>query len=72
MEQKTDPTDLTDNQWELLQELIPAAKPGGRPRTIDMREVINAILYVNNNGIKWRALPHDDPPWQSVSWYFVR
>jgi putative transposase len=64
------PTDLTDAQWALLVALLPAAKSGGRPRSADLREVVNAILYVLRNGITWRALPHDFPPWQTVYHYF--
>jgi len=44
------PTDLTDAQWAIVEPLIPPAKSGGRPRTIDMREVVNAILYINRAG----------------------
>jgi hypothetical protein len=54
-------TDLTDEQWELLRELIPPAKTGGRPRTVDMRAVINAIFYVLVAGCAWSLLPHDLP-----------
>jgi putative transposase len=64
------PTDLTDRQWRRLEPHVPAAKPGGRPRGADMREVVNAILYVLRNGIVWRALPHDFPPWKTVYHYF--
>jgi putative transposase len=64
------PTDLTDSQWELIKEWIPLAKPGGRPRTLDMRKVINAILYVVVGGIKWRMLPREYPKWKSVYHYF--
>lgn len=63
-------TDLTNDQWEILNPLIPPAKPGGRPCTIEMREVLNAIFYLLANGIKWRAMPHDLPKWQSVYTYF--
>jgi putative transposase len=63
-------TDLSDAQWEMLKPLIPAAKPGGHPRRLDMREVLNAIFYLLANGIKWRAMPHDLPKWQSVYTYF--
>ncbi len=52
-------TDLTDQQWELLQPLIPPAKKGGRPRTIDMRGVMNGIFYVLVAGCAWSLLPHD-------------
>lgn len=64
------PTDLTDRQWLRVEPHIPLAKPGGRPRSVDMREVINAALYVLRNGIVWRALPHDFPPWKTVYHYF--
>lgn len=64
------PTDLTDSQWELSKELIPPAKPGGRRRTLDMRQVLNAILYVVVGGIKWRMLPREYPKWKSVYHYF--
>jgi transposase len=56
------PTDLTDRQWQELEALLPLAKPGGRPRSVDVREIMNAILYVARNGVVWRALPHDFPP----------
>ena len=64
------PSDLTDAQWWRLEPLIPAAKPGGRPRRADMREVVNAVLYVARTGVTWRALPHDFPPWRTVYHYF--
>ncbi len=64
------PTDLTDSQWLIIQQLIPPAKPGGRPRTLDMRQVVNAILYLVVGGIQWRMLPKQYPKWQSVYTYF--
>jgi putative transposase len=64
------PTDLTDAQWRYLTPLLPAAKPGGRPRSADLRAVVDAILYVVRNGVTWRALPHDYPPWRTVYHYF--
>ena len=64
------PTDLTDTQWTILTPFIPAAKPGGRPRTTDMREVVNAIFYVLRGGCQWRLLPTDFPPHQTVYHYF--
>jgi len=64
------PTDLTDRQWEYIKDLVPAAKPGGRPRTLSMRQVISAIFYVVKTGCQWRALPRDYPKWQSVYYYF--
>ena len=60
------PSDLTDSKWHLIKDLIPEAKPGGGPRALDMRNVINAILYVIVGGIKWRMLPREYPPWKSV------
>jgi putative transposase len=70
MERKPYPSDLTDEQWAVLQPLIPPPRPGGRPRTADMREVVNALLYLNREGCTWRALPHDFPPWKTVYNYF--
>ena len=64
------PSDLTDSQWEIIQELIPKAKSGGRPRSLEMRQVINAILYIVVGGIQWRMLPQEYPKWQSVYSYF--
>ncbi|QDT14153.1 hypothetical protein CA12_02210 [Alienimonas californiensis] len=64
-------TDLTDAQWERLRPHVPKAKPGGRPRSADMREVVSAILYVDRTGCSWRLLPHDFPPWGTV-WYYFR
>ena len=64
------PTDLTEAEWTILAPLIPAAKPGGRPRTTDMREVVNAILYSLRSGCQWRMLPKDFPPHQTVYHYF--
>ena len=57
------PTDLTDEQWALIRPLLPKAKPGGRPRTVDLRAVLDAIFYGICGGIPWRMLPHDLPPW---------
>jgi putative transposase len=64
------PTDLTDSQWVIIQALIPPAKPGGRPRSLDMRRVVNAMLYLVVGGIQWRMLPKEYPKWQSVYSYF--
>jgi transposase len=58
--------DLTDQQWAILDPLIPPAKPGRRPRTSDMREVINAVLYLDRTVGQWRALPHEFPPLSTV------
>ena len=64
------PSDLTDAQWAALAPLLPPAKPGGRPRTVNLREVFNGSLYVLRSGCPWRMLPHDLPPWQTVYKYF--
>jgi putative transposase len=64
------PSDVTDSQWRLIAPLIPPAKPGGRPRGHEMREVLNGILYVVRTGCSWRQLPHDFPPWETVYRYF--
>lgn len=64
------PTDLTDSQWDIIQEMIPSANPRGRPRSLDMRMVINAILFLVVGGIQWRMLPREYPKWQSVYYYF--
>ena len=66
MSRKTYPSDVTDEQWALLEPLIPPARPGGRPREVDVREVVNALFYRNREGCSWRALPHDFPPWRAV------
>jgi putative transposase len=64
------PSDVTDEQWALLEPLIPPAWPGGRPRKVDIRQVVNALFYRNRNGCAWRALPHDFPAWKTVYNYF--
>ena len=70
MARKRYPTDLTDAQWRVLKPLVPAAKPGGRPREVDMREVLNGIFYQTRGGASWRMLPHDLPPWGTVHCYY--
>ena len=66
------PSDLAEAQWKLIEDLIPPAKPGGRPREVVMREVLNAIMYVLRSGCAWRLLPHDFPKWNIVYHYFWR
>ena len=66
------PSDLTDKQWAEVAPLIPAAEPGGRDREVDMREVLNGILYLVRGGVSWRMLPHDLPPWGTVHYYHRR
>jgi putative transposase len=70
MARKPYPTDLSDDQWKLVEPLIPKAKTGGRPRTVDMREVLNGVLYMLRGGCAWRLLPHDFPAWNTVYYYF--
>ena len=72
MDRKAYPSDLTDEQWTLLEPLLPPAEPGGRPRCVDLREVVNGLLYVLRTGCPWRSLPHDRPPWGTVWAYFRR
>jgi transposase len=66
------PSDLTDAEWAVLEPLVPAIQPGGRPARHHRRELVDAMLYVLRGGISWRALPHDLPPWQTVYCYFRR
>jgi transposase len=63
-------TDLTDAEWQEIEPLLPPEKPLGKHREVDLREVVNAIFYRADNGTKWRALPKDFPPWQTVYGYF--
>jgi putative transposase len=70
MERNPYPSDLTDEQWLLIETHIPPEKPGGRHREVNMREVVNGILYLNRTGCAWRLLPHDLPPWGTVHYYY--
>jgi putative transposase len=64
-------TDLSDDEWRVLEPLVPRAKPGGRPRAHETRELLNAIFYVLRGGCAWRLLPHDFfLPWQTAYHYF--
>src|SRR3954469_25265483 len=66
------PSDLTDLQWDTIEHQFPRGKPGktGRPRTYPLREGVNAAMYLARGGCTWRLLPHDFPPWKTVSYYF--
>jgi putative transposase len=66
------PSDLTDEQWAVLEPLIPPAKPGGAPRTVHMREVVNTLFYQNRAGCQWDMLPHDLAPKSTAYDYFLR
>jgi putative transposase len=74
MVRKPYPSDLTDEQWEVLQSVLPKAKGGktGRPRTYPLREVWNAVFYQARTGCAWRYIPHDLPPWELVWEHFCR
>jgi putative transposase len=69
---KAYPSDLTDEQWAVLEPLIPPARHGGAPRTADMREVLNTLFYQNRSGCQWDMLPHDLAPKSTAYDYFLR
>lgn len=60
------PSDLSDDEWAILEPLIPAGKPGGRPRQVEMRDVLNGIFYVLRSGCAWRMIPREYPPRSTV------
>ena len=64
------PSDLTDDEWGLVEPLIPPGKTGGGKRTVIMREVVNGLMYILSTGCQWRAIPKDLPPKSSVYGYF--
>jgi transposase len=64
------PSDLTDEEWALIEPMIPPAKRGGGKRTVVMREVVNGLMYVLSTGCQWRAIPKDLPPRSTVHGYF--
>jgi transposase len=66
------PSDLTDDEWSLIKPLIPPAKPGGRKREVDEREVVNGIMYVLSTGCQWRFVPKDLPPKSTLYDYLER
>lgn len=66
------PSDLTDEEWEMLRPLIPPAKHGGRPRKVDLREVMNGLLYILSTGCQWRQIPKDLPPRGTLYAYLQR
>ncbi len=72
MGRKRYPSDLTDEQWERIAPLIPPAKPGGSPRRVAMREVLNGIFSVTREGVRWRSMPHDLPYHGVCYWYLRR
>jgi putative transposase len=66
------PTDLTDEEWARIKPLLPGRSKRGRPREVDLREIMNAIRYLVRTGCGWRMLPKDFPPWETVYWWFRR
>lgn len=63
-------SDMSDAEWVVIEPKIPAPKGFGHPRTVDVREVLNAIFYVQRSGCQWEMLPHDFPPYTTVYKYF--
>src|ERR1700709_2188448 len=66
------PSDLTDQEWSLIEPLIPPAKPGGNRRTVVVRDVVDGVMYILSTGCQWSALPKDLPPRSTVNDYFRR
>ncbi len=66
------PSDLTDEEWALVEPEIPPAKRGGNRRTVDVRAVIDGLMYVLSTGCQWRAIPRDLPPRSTINHYFCR
>ena len=66
------PSDVTDQEWALIRPLIPPAKKGGNKRTVDIRQVVNGVMYVLTTGCQWASLPTDLPPRSTVNSYFCR
>jgi putative transposase len=64
------PSDLTDREWQRLSPLLPPAKPGGHPRTVNLRQILNGIFSLLRSGCTWRMLPRDYGPWSRVYEYF--
>ena len=70
MKRKPYPTDLSDEQWKLLETMLPPREHFGRKRSVNLREVFNALLYILRTGCAWRYLPHEFPKWTTVYYYF--
>jgi len=64
------PSDLTDDEWSYIAPIIPPAKQGGRRREVDVREVVNGIMYILSTGCQWRYIPKDLPPKSTIHRYF--
>jgi len=70
MERQAYPSDLSEAEWEILEPLLSPARADVRPRKYEMREIINAVRYLQRSGCSWRMLPHDFPPYRAVFYYF--
>ncbi len=70
IKRKTYTTDLTDAEWAIMEPLLPPPSKEGKPREVDIREVVNAIIYLLKSGCTWRLLPNDFPKWDTVYYYF--
>jgi putative transposase len=66
------PSDLSHREWSILEPLLPSAKPGGRPRSVDLHRILNGIFYLLRSGCAWRYLPREYGPWSTVFHYFRR
>ena len=66
------PSDVTEEEWAVIAPLIPAARRGGRKRSVNIREVFNGVLYLLSTGCQWRAIPKDLPPRSTIFYYFGR
>lgn len=72
MKRKAYPTDVTNEQWAILKPHLTKPHGRGSPRRVNLREVVNALLYLSRTGCQWRLLPHDLLPWQKVYYYFAQ
>jgi putative transposase len=63
------PSDLSDREWGLIEPLLPSAKPGGRPRSVDLRRILNGLFYLLRTGCAWRYVPREYGPWSTVYHY---
>ncbi|MBO9998555.1 MAG: transposase [Cyanobacteria bacterium SID2] len=72
MPRKSYPSDLSDAEWKSIEPLLPQETSRGRPRTVNMREVLNGISYVLHSGCQWSMMPHDLPPYSTVYRYFQK
>ena len=66
------PTDISDQEWIIVEPLLPCKAHTGRPRKVELRQVINALRYLVRSGCEWRMLPNDFPPYQTVYYWFRR